>query len=255
MTDLVQITRENSIATITLNRPEKKNALTGEMYSAIADLLDEAENDLSIKAIIITGTGDSFTSGNDIKDFLNNPLRNEDAPVFRVLYGLANATVPLIAAVNGMAVGIGTTILMHCDFAYAAPGCHMQMPFINLALVPEAASSLLLPNQVGYRKAAELLMLGDAFTSEEAEQFGVINQVIPANQLMEKAMETAQKLASKAPGAMRQTKALLRRSAEPMADRIGTEITAFSERLASPEAKEVFAAFLEKRPADFSKLG
>jgi enoyl-CoA hydratase/carnithine racemase len=221
------------------------------MYAAIADLLEEAEQDLSIRAIIFTGSGDAFTSGNDIQDFLNNPIRDDSAPVFRVLHGLAKSTVPLIAAVNGMAIGIGTTMLMHCDFVYTVPDAKFHMPFVNLALVPEAASSLLLPRQVGYRKAAEMLLLGDPFDSETASQSGIVNEIVRPEQLLARARETAEKLADKPPQALRESKALMRRASEEISDRISAEITTFSQRLASPEAKEVFAAFLEKRPPNF----
>ena len=255
MTELVLIEREDNIVTITLNRADKKNALTGAMYSAIADQLDAAEADTSIRAILFAGAGDTFTAGNDISDFLNNPPGGMDSPVFRVLLGLARATVPTIAAVDGMAVGIGTTMLMHCDFAYATESSVFHMPFIDLAVVPEAASSLLLPQQVGYRKAAELLMLGKPVKAEEALEIGFINSIVPKDQLMQTAQATAKTLAAKPPRALRQTKSLLRRRAEAMDERIAVEAKAFGEGLASPEAKEAFSAFLEKRAPDFSKLG
>ncbi|MDA9008969.1 enoyl-CoA hydratase [Alphaproteobacteria bacterium] len=255
MTEQVLIERDGPIVTVTLNRADKKNALTAGMYSSIADLLEEAEKDLSIRAVIFTGSGDAFTAGNDISDFLNNPPNGTDSPVFRVLFGLAKATVPTIAAVNGMAVGIGTTMLMHCDFAYAAEDAVFHMPFINLAVVPEAASSLLLPSQVGYRKAAELLMLGRPVKAKEAVDIGLINSIVPADDLLKTARATAEQLAAKPPKALRQTKALLRRRAEGLDERTAVEAKAFGERLASAEAKEAFSAFLEKRAPDFSKLG
>ena len=254
MTDLVKTELKDGIRVVTINRPEKKNALTQDMYAVMADAVATADDDPQVRAVVITGTEDIFTSGNDLNDFLKASLDEAEQPVWRFLQAIANTTTPLIAAVNGAGVGVGTTMLLHCDFVYACEEARFHMPFINLALIPEAASSLLLPRCAGHRKAAELLMLGEPFDANEALASGVITAIAPGNSELEMAMATAAKLAAKPPGALRMTKALLRNEGQSVADRLTIEGEGFKECLSSPEAKEAMTAFFERRPPDFSKF-
>lgn len=240
----------DGIAHINLQRPEKKNALTQSMYQAIADALNEAERSEEIRVVLISGAPGAFTAGNDLEDFLHSPPEDERAAVFQVILALARATVPIVAAVDGLAVGIGTTMLLHCDFVYASPAAKFILPFTNLGLVPEAGSSLLLPRLVGHRRAAELLMLGQPFDGDTAVELGIANAVLPSEKLLAAARTTAEKLAAKPRSALRQTKALLRKDEEPLEARIHDERRRFGELLQSPAAKEIFAAFLEKRQPD-----
>ncbi len=252
MSEYVDVSDANGIRTIRFNRPDKKNALLQEMYGAATDAINQAQED-GTRVLLLTGTGDAFTAGNDLHDFLNgNRDPSGGAPAF--LVALANNEVPMVAAVNGMAVGVGTTMLLHCDFVYAAEAARFHMPFINLALVPEASSSMLLPRLAGYPKAAELLMLGEPFSPTDAVEIGLAAAVVPDGELMDRAMETAAKLAAKAPTALRATKRLMRRPQEPLLDRIIAEGEAFAAQLQSPEAREAMMAVLEKRPPDFSKV-
>jgi len=254
MSQHVGTTISNGVLTLTLNRPEKKNAITTEMYAALADALTSAETDASVRVVIITGAGNAFTAGNDLKDFIANPPQGEDAAVFRFMFALAAFKKPVIAAVNGLAIGIGTTLLLHVDFAYAVPTSGFALPFVNLALVPEFASSILLPRFMGPRKAAELLSTSDVFDAYTARDYGLVNAVVPNEKLMETANAVAQSLCRKPPGALRHTKALLRADAEEIKSCIVREAKAFAECLQSPELKEAVAAFFEKREPDFSKF-
>ena len=242
------------VLTLRFNRPDKKNAILAAMYADAAQALAAAEADAGIRVVVITGSGDSFTAGNDLKDFLENPPKNNDAPVFRFMHGLADFSKPVIAAINGVAVGIGTTVLLHCDFAYAVPTAKFQLPFVNLALVPEFASSLLLARFLGLRKAAELLMLGEVFDAETALGLGLINAVVPADQLEAVVKTKATALAAKPPAALRATKALLSADKHEVTARIALEAKVFGERLQSAELKEAISAFFEKRAPDFSKF-
>ena len=244
----------DGIAHIKLQRPDKKNALTQPMYQAIADMLHEAEHSDAIRAVLISGVPGVFTAGNDLHDFLHNPPNDERAAVQQVILALARATVPLVAAVDGLAVGIGTTMLLHCDFVYASPAARFVLPFTNLGLVPEAGSSMLLPRLVGHRRAAELLMLGEPFDGETAVELGIANALIPSDQVLDKAWSTAQSLAAKPRSALRQTKILLRKDEEPLEQRIADERSRFGELLQSAASKEIFAAFLEKRQPDTSQF-
>jgi enoyl-CoA hydratase/carnithine racemase len=244
----------DGVLTLRLNRPDKKNAITTAMYAAKADALRQAASNGAVRVVVITGSGDSFTAGNDLKDFVENPPKDAAAPVFQFMAALAEFPKPVIAAVNGVAVGIGATLLLHCDFAYAVPEAQFQMPFVNLALVPEFASSLLLPRLVGARKAAELLMLGEPFDAGAARDMGLINAVVPAVYLQEVVTAKAKELAAKPPGALRETKALLRADGKDISARIALEAAAFGHRLESAELKEAVAAFFEKRRPDFSKF-
>ena len=241
---------------IEINRPEKKNALTQAMYQAMADALRAADADPAVRAVLIRGKADLFTSGNDLKDFLDNPPRDQDRPVFQFLHAISHAQKPVVAAVAGAAVGIGTTMLLHCDLVYAAPNARFQLPFVNLGLVPEAASSLLLPALAGYQRAAELLLLGEPFTAERALEIGLVNAIVPEDRLIDTAMAQAKKLAQKPAGALRLAKQLMKQGQlAAVEQQMKLEAVHFAERLGSPEAKEAFSAFLEKRKPDFSKFG
>ena len=253
MTELVLVTREDAVLRIEMNRPEKKNALTAEMYAAIGDALEEADSNPAVRVILIHGQSDCFTAGNDIKDFeISDAL--EDTPVDSFFRALPRTRKPLVAAVGGPAIGIGTTMLLHCDLVYAADNARFSLPFINLALVPEAASSMLLPRLAGYQRAAELLMLGEPFDAERAREVGIVSRIFSADDLLAEALNVARKLADKPPAAMLATKALLRREPEPIASRIETENRIFSEMLAAPEAQEAVSAFFERRKPDFSRF-
>ena len=255
MSELVRRELENGIATITLNRPEKKNALTVEMYERIVQGLHDYDADPKARVIVIRSEGDAFTSGNDLKDFMNAPPAGEDSPVFRLLMTLVDLEKPLVAEVNGLAVGIGTTLLFHCDLVYAAKSARFQMPFVNLGLCPEAASSFLLPRFLGMPKASELLMLGEAFSANDALEMGVVNALFPDEDLHAETRSRAEKLAAQPAAAVRATKKLLRddlRAATKAS--IEKEGALFIERLASPEAREAFTAFFEKRKPDFTQF-
>ena len=238
---------------LALDRPEKKNALTRAMYATLADALEAAAADDQVRAVVLSGRGGVFTGGNDLGDFMMDPPTDPGSPVFRFLQAAATFPKPLIAAVEGPAIGIGTTLLLHCDLAYAAPGATFKMPFVDLGLVPEAASSLLLPRLAGQARAAELLLFGESFSAETAAQVGRVNEVVedPAA----RAAERAGQLARKPPSAVRQTKALLRHdTAGAVGETMAREGALFVDRLQSPEAQEAFTAFFEKRAPDFSRF-
>lgn len=255
MNTAVAIEVRDGICHLAMARPEKKNALTAAMYATMADALAAAERDPGVRVILISGSGGSFTAGNDLADFLATPPLDDSAPVFRFITGFARLQKPFVAAVEGVAVGVGTTMLLHCDLAYAGAGAKFALPFANLGLTPEAASSLLLPLRAGHARAAELLMLGEAFSAQKALELGIINAVLPDGQVLEHAFERCRKLAAQPAAAIRQTKALLRNSQPGAVDTVmRREAEVFRERLLSPEAKEAFAAFLEKRKPDFSRF-
>lgn len=255
MSHILNKTRDG-VARIEIDRPEKKNALTAAMYQAMADAIKAAEADAGVRVVLIHGKPDLFTAGNDLQDFLDNPPRDDDRPVFRFLYGISQAQKPIVAAVAGAAVGIGTTMLLHCDLVYAAPNARLQLPFVNLGLVPEAASSLLLPALAGYQRAAELLLLGEPFSAQKAKEIGLVTEVVPEDQLFDFALAQAKKLAGKPAASLRLTKRLMKQGqAAAVQQQIKLESGYFGERLNSPEAKEAFSAFLEKRRPDFSRFG
>jgi enoyl-CoA hydratase/carnithine racemase len=255
MSSYVLIQTRDRIARIELNRPDKKNALTVEMYQALSAALQTAEADAQVRAILIHGQPDCFCSGNDLKDFLDQPPFREDAPAMQFLRGIAAAAKPVIAAVGGPAVGIGTTMLLHCDLVYATPDTRFQLPFVGLGLVPEAGSSLLLPMIAGHQRAAELLLLGKPFSAEQALAAGFVTEVVPTVELLEYANDAAAYVASLPPASVRATKALMKqRYAAPVQERIAEESRLFRERLAAPEAKEALAAFFEKRKPDYSRF-
>ena len=254
MSGIVTEVRER-VLRIEIARPEKKNALTQEMYAAMADALAAADGDGAIRVVLIHGARDCFTAGNDLKDFLERPPHTETNPTFRFLRGIAKFGKPLLAAVNGAAVGIGTTMLLHCDLVYAAPGARFQLPFVPLGLVSEAGSSFLLPYIAGYQRAAELLMLGQPFDSDKAYAAGFVTAVVPEAQLLDRARAGALAVAALPPAAVRATKALMRgRFASRVTEAMNEEGKVFTERLASPEAREAMTAFFEKRKPDFSRF-
>lgn len=242
----------DGVLTITFNRPDKKNALTSAMYATLADALEAADTDPAVRAILFAGNGGAFTSGNDLQDFLNNPPQGDNTPVFRFLRAISTASKPMIAAVSGVAVGVGTTMLLHCDLVYAGESAKLSLPFVNLALVPEAASSLLLPAMVGHHRAAELFMLGEAFTPATAKEYGIVNAIYPDDKLLAEATAVAAKLAVKPPTAMRLTKQLLKRAKGDVAGQMAQEGEHFRSQLKSAEAREAMTAFFEKRPPRFS---
>ena len=251
--DHVSATLDGGVLHLVLDRPEKKNALTRAMYARLADSLEEAATDGSVRVVVLSGSGGVFTGGNDLADFMMDPPTGPDSPVFRFLQAAATFPKPLVAAVQGPAIGIGTTILLHCDLAYASADAMLKMPFVDLGLVPEAASSLLLPRLAGRVRAAEMLLFGEAVPAETAREVGLVNAVVEAP--VAHALEQAAVLAAKPPAAVRLTKALLAHdTAEAVGDAIAREGALFVERLGSPEAAEAFSAFFEKRAPDFSSF-
>jgi len=245
----------DGILRIEINRPDKKNALTAAMYQSMVDALTAAEGDSKVRVVLIHGKSDLFTAGNDLQDFLDNRPRDENRPAFQFLRSISRAQKLIVAAVAGAAVGIGTTMLLHCDLVYAAPNARLQLPFVNLGLVPEAASSLLLPALVGYQRAAELLLLGEPFSAQTAKEIGLVTALVPEDVLLETALAQAKKLAQKPPASMRLTKQLMKRSfTAAMAQQMELEIGHYGELLGAPEAKEAFTAFFEKRKPDFSRF-
>jgi enoyl-CoA hydratase/carnithine racemase len=255
MPDIVTA-REGAVQRIQLNRPDKKNAITTAMYAELADAIAAADAERSVRVVLLHGAGDCFTAGNDLHDFLANPPQGEDRPAFRFLHAISHAGKPIVAAVHGVAIGIGTTMLGHCDLVYAAEGTRFHLPFVNLGLCPEGGSSLLLPLTAGYQRAAELLMLGEPFDAGKAREVGLVTEIVPGPQLVPAAAAAAQRLAAKPPASLRLTKQLLKRALLPQIEAaFAAELEVFVERLGSPEAKEAFTAFFEKRPPDFSKHG
>jgi enoyl-CoA hydratase/carnithine racemase len=249
----------NGVATIEIARPEKKNALTVAMYQAMADALRAAKADNAVRAVLITGQPGIFTSGNDIEDFMSRPPGNAsdnmDSPVFQFMHALLDCDKPVVAAVTGAAIGIGTTMLLHCDFAYVSDEARLAMPFVGLGLVPEFASSLLLPQLMGQARAAEKLLLGDPFTGAEAVEYGLATAVLPAGEVAAHARRVAERFNSLPPGAVRAAKTLLRGpQTEAILKTIRSESQLFASRLRSPEAMEAFQAFFQKRKPDFSKF-
>ncbi len=246
MSEHIKTSRQGPVLNIVLARADKKNALTGGMYLSLIEAFDEADGDSAIRAILISGEGGNFTAGNDIADFLGGAKFDNDFPALRFIRRLAILDTPLIAAVEGNAIGIGTTMLFHCDLVYATADARLQMPFVNLALVPEAASSLLVPRRVGPQKATELLMLGEPMDGTEAHRVGLVNTVVTSHMLHAHAMERAQVLASKPPKAVAATRRLIRGNPDELLERIDLEAQEFNKALHSQEAREVFMAFLAK---------
>lgn len=245
----------NGVATIEIARPEKKNALTIAMYEDMAVALHAAVDNPSVRAALITGQPGIFTSGNDLEDFMQRPPQGQDSPVFRFIQAVLAFDKPLVAAVTGPAIGIGTTMLLHCDLVYVADDARLAMPFASLGLVPEFAASLVVPALMGQRRAAEKLMLGDPFTGQEAVDCGIANAVLPAAEVLPHARRMAERFNALPPSAVRQTKRLMKRwSSDTVLQAVGVEGEQFGAALRSPEAREAFQAFFEKRKPDFSRF-
>ena len=254
MSDVLQHV-ESGVMTLTLNRVDKKNSFTGAMYATLADALTQAATDTSVRVVLFQGHETVFSAGNDIGDFLNKPPSAPDAPVFRFLNALATFPKPLLAAVCGPAVGIGTTMLLHCDLVYAGDNAMFSMPFVNLGICPEAASTLLVPKLMGYQRAAEVLLMGDPFMAEAALEVGLVNRVVPPTEANALAQQQARRLAAKPMSSLVETKRLLKASITPaVVERMREEGAIFGRMLQEPAAKEAFSAFLEKRKPDFSSL-
>lgn len=255
MSEDLLVSIDNGVQTIRLNRPAKKNALTAAMYAAMIDAIEGGDANPDVAAHVLIGSGGIFTSGNDISDFLAT-AQGASVPthVLRFIRLLPRIAKPVVAGVDGPAVGIGTTMLFHFDLVYATPGAVFATPFLDLGLVPEAASSLLAPQRMGYARAFELLALGMPFPSARMAEAGLLNAIVPAGDLEDKVMEAALALAAKPPEALAVARRLMRGDPSEIVSRTDAEAIKFAERLTSPEAREAFQAFLEKRPADFKKL-
>lgn len=257
MTDHIRTELADGVLTVTLARPEKKNAITQAMYAALSDATERARTDDAVRVLLFRSEGDSFSAGNDIADFIaigsqtGEPL---DMSVFRFLKALAELDKPAVAAVRGRAVGIGLTLLLHCDMVVVAEDALLSAPFINLALAPEAASSLLLPAVLGHQRAFEIFALGEPIDGRTALAWGLANRAVPADQVEATALDLAGKLAARAPNSIRKTKALMRDS-ERLWALMQREGEAFGSQMKSPEAMEAFMAFSQKRAPDFSKAG
>ena len=246
--------RSGSILSIQFNRPEKKNALTMSMYDTVAELLNAAAKDDGIRVVLVHGAGDSFSAGNDLGDFLKNPPKGYDSPQGHFIDALNSFDKPLIAAVHGAAIGSGTTMLTFCDFVYASEHTTFQMPFVNLALVPELGTSYSLPAQIGYIAAAELILLGLPFDARRAAELGLVTRIVLEADLLPTAFETAQRLAQQPAGAVQASKRLMKRfSREQTAAAARLEVEEYVSRLQSADAKEALNAFFDKRKADFSQ--
>ena len=257
MTDQIQTELSDGVLTVTLARPEKKNAITQAMYAALSEATERARTDDAVRVLMFRGQGDCFSAGNDIADFIalgsqgQQPL---DMSVFRFLKALADLDKPARAIVRGRAVGIGLTMLLHCDMVVVAEDALLSAPFINLALAPEAASSLLLPAAIGHRRAFEMFALGEAVDGRTAVAWGLANRAVPADEVEAVAAGLAAKLATRAPNSIRKTKRLMR-DAEALWTLMQREGEAFGSQMSSPEAMEAFMAFSQKRAPDFSKIG
>jgi enoyl-CoA hydratase/carnithine racemase len=243
------------VMTITFNRLDKKNSITSTMYAAMADAVSQAAADASVRVVLFQGHESIFSAGNDIGDFLNQPPSTQESPVFRFLRGIATFEKPLLAAVAGPAVGIGTTMLFHCDLVYAGDNAAFSMPFVNLGLCPEAASSLLAPRMFGYHRAAEALLMGDPFFAEAAQEVGLVNRVVPPTEVNGYAQAQARKLAGKPLSSLIETKRLMKGGyQQEVLAKMDEEGQSFGRMLREPAAREAFGAFMEKRKPDFSKL-
>jgi len=242
------------VMTITFNRLDKKNSITSSMYAAMADAVDQAAADASVRVVLFQGHESIFSAGNDIGDFLNQPPSTQESPVFRFLRGIATFEKPLLAAVAGPAVGIGTTMLFHCDLVYAGDNAAFSMPFVTLGLCPEAASSLLAPRMFGYHRAAEALLMGEPFFAEAAQEVGLVNRVVPPTEVNGYAQAQARKLAGKPLSSLIETKRLMKGDTQAVLQKMDEEGKSFGRMLREPAAKEAFGAFMEKRKPDFSKI-
>jgi len=247
--------RSGSILRITLNRPAKKNAMTSSMYLNMAQILNDAAYEDDVLVVLWDGAGDSFSAGNDLEDFLKHPPGPGESPQAQLADAVLNFDKPLIAAVKGVAIGGGTTLLTHCDFVFAGESAKFQLPFVNLGLVPEFGSSWSLPARSGYLRAAELILLGQPFDAKVAAEIGLVTRVVPEGKLLATATETAEKLAAKPPKALQACKRLIKDSQrQQVAQAIKVENEEFALRVRSAEAREAFTAFIEKRPPDFTRI-
>ena len=254
MSDIL-IHTEDGVTTLTFNRVDKKNSITAAMYAALADAVEAARADAAVRCVVFQGHETFFSAGNDIGDFLNNPPAGEDAPVFRFLRAIATFPKPLLAGVCGPAVGIGTTLLLHCDLVYAGDNAAFSMPFVNLGLCPEAASSLLVPQMMGYHRAAEALLLGEPFMAEAALEVGLVNRVLAPSEVTNYTQSVARKLAAKPLSSLVETKRLMKKgNAQQVMAVIAEEGASFGRMLREPAAREAFSAFMERRKPDFSKV-
>ena len=245
--------RSGSILRVELNRPAKRNAMTSRMYVTLANVLNDAAKDERIRVVLWHGAGDSFCAGNDIEDFLKNPPGPGESPQARLMHALLDFDKPLVAAVQGAAIGGGTTMLTHCDFVYAGGSAKFQMPFINLAVVPEFGSSCSIPARIGHIRAAELILLGLPFDARRAADLGFVTQVVPDQNLLATASETARELAAKSAGALQACKRLMKQSfREQIKAAMKAENEEFSVQVRSEDAKEAFSAFLQKRAPRFN---
>ena len=252
---MVRAETQGRIAHVVLDRPDKKNAITAEMYVQLAEALAAADADARVRVILLYGSRDCFTAGNDLADFLERPPSGAGSPTWRFLETMPALAKPVVAAVAGPAVGVGTTMLLHCDLVYAASTARFQLPFVSLGIVPEFGSTYLLPLLAGYQRAAELLLLGQPFDAQKALHIGLITDVVAPDALLETAEQAAARLAALPPESLRLTKRLMKAAhAEVVRRTIEEEGRTFRERLDSPEAKEALRAFLEKRKPDFSRF-
>ncbi|WP_165668649.1 enoyl-CoA hydratase [Metapseudomonas otitidis] len=256
MSEHIHLEREQGLLTLRMDREDKKNALTRAMYGALADALDAADEDRSVRAVLITGSETCFTSGNDVADFIQAPPSGLDSEVFRFMKALFDFSKPVVAAVSGPAVGIGTTLLLHCDLVYVARDARLKMPFVNLGLCPEFGSSLILPRLLGYARAAELLLLGESFTGEQAAAWGIANEALADGAAtLARAREMARRFEALAPSAVAVSKRLMHEPGrEELRRVIMEEGELFGQRLRTPEAIEALSAFMQRRTADFSKF-
>jgi enoyl-CoA hydratase/carnithine racemase len=254
---MIKTETANGVTRIEIARPEKKNAITVAMYQQLAEAIAAAHDDATVRALVIHGQADVFTAGNDLEDFMQHASRaaGMDAPVFQFMRALGDAEKPVIAAVNGAAVGIGTTMLMHCDLVYAADNAMFSMPFVSLGLCTEFASSLLVPLAAGYHRAAEKLLLSEPISAEEALEMGIVNRLLPPGEVLAHAKRQAARFTQLPPAAVRATKKLMRSGWKAAVEKmIVEEAQSFERLLASPEAKEAFTAFFERRKPDFSRF-
>lgn len=256
MMDHIVTELKDDVLRITIDRPEKKNALTRSMYTALSEAIEQSDTNPNVRVILLHGNGDSFTAGNDLEDFMANPWKGQDLPpAVRFMMAVAHAKKPVVAAVHGSAVGIGVTILLHCDLVYSAEDAKLVMPFVNLGIIPEAGSTVLMPLLIGHQRAAELFMLGAPMTAQRAYELGFVNAVVPLGKLMEAALGAAQMLAEKPLAALRATKALMKKPWAAEVERaMREELEVLAERLSSPECREALMAFLQKRKADFRQF-
>lgn len=249
---------EAGVLTLRFNRPDKKNAILQSMYSALAEQINAAATDPSVRVLVIAGSGDSFSAGNDMVDFMKAAQTGGsggESPTIRFMNALANFPKPAIAAVHGLAIGVGVTLLFHCDLVYASESSRFQMPFVNIGIVPEYASTYLMPRIMGHARAMELVLFGEPFTAQHALECGMVNEVLPDAALEARVTERARKLAQQPPNAVRTCKKLMKRwTDKTVAEAIPIEAFHFGPMLSKPEAQEAIGAFLQKRKPDFSKF-